>query len=141
MRRPTRTLTAAAAAIIGLAALTGCGDTDEPTADEAPSDDGGSGAPDGDSVDCEAQPGDTITVEIPEFSFAPDPVEIGACDSVVWENTHDQSHTSTGNGDKTWSTDNVAAGESSEPVLFEEAGSYAYICALHPFMKGTVEVA
>ncbi|MGH9275553.1 MAG: plastocyanin/azurin family copper-binding protein [Acidimicrobiales bacterium] len=128
MRRPTRALTLLGLAAIGMASLAGCGDTtaDEPTAGPA---------------DCAAGAGETVTVEIPEFMFEPTPVDIEACDSVVWKNTHDQAHTSTGKGDKAWSTGNIAAGSESDPVLFEEPGSFAYICALHPFMEGTVEVA
>lgn len=127
VRRPTLIL---GSALLALAALSGCGDTDEPTTEaSAPA----GGEPSG---SCE-----TVTVEIPEFAFAPDPIEIAACDSVVWENTHSQAHTSTGKGDQVWNTGNVAAGEASEAVLFEEAGSFAYICALHPFMTGTVEVS
>ena len=86
-------------------------------------------------------PGTTVTVEIPEFAFSPTPVQVKACDSVVWENTHTQAHTSTGKGDKAWSTGNIADGATSDPVLFDQTGSFAYICALHPFMKGTVEVS
>lgn len=111
-----------------LIAVAGCGDT---TADETAAD-GGSCGPDD---------GTTVTVEIPEFTFEPTPIEIDACDSVVWANTHDQPHTSTGKGDKAWSTDNIAPGSESDPVLFDEAGTFAYICALHPFMQGTVAVA
>ncbi len=81
-----------------------------------------------------------VTVEIGDFRFEPTPVEIGACDSVVWTNAHDQAHTSTGNGTVTWSTGDLAPGATSEPVLFEEAGEHTYICALHPFMQGVVTV-
>jgi plastocyanin len=125
MRRSTAFLTSLAA--LATVALAGCGDT---TADDdaAPA----SGEADG----CE-----TVTVEIPEFAFAPDPVEVSACDSVVWENTHTQAHTSTGNGDQQWSTGNLAAGATSDPVTFEEPGEHTYICALHPFMTGTVLVS
>ena len=125
MRRSTALLASLAA--LGAAVLAGCGDT---TADE----DAGSAS--GGAAECE-----TVTVEIPEFAFAPDPVEISACDSVVWENTHTQAHTSTGNGDQQWSTGNIAAGATSDPVTFEEPGELTYICALHPFMTGTVLVS
>lgn len=91
-------------------------------------------------VDCAEAPGDTITVTIPEFAFDPDPVAVGQCDSVVWTNAHGQAHTSTGTGDQDWSTGNIQAGDSSEPVVFGSAGTFSYICALHPFMQGTVEV-
>jgi plastocyanin len=127
MRRHVRVLTLLGVTAIGLTAFAGCGDT---TADEPAA-----------SAECAPGAGATVTVEIPEFMFEPTPVQINACDSVVWKNTHDQAHTSTGKGDKAWSTGNITAGTESDPVLFEETGSFAYICALHPFMKGTVEVA
>lgn len=132
MRRPTHLVTTAAIALIGLAGLAGCGNTtpNKPAAS-------GSGA----AVDCAAHPGKTVNVEIPEFKFAPNPVQIAACDSVVWKNSADQAHTSTGKGAQAWSTGNITPGSTSEPVLFADAGSFAYICALHPFMKGTVEVS
>jgi plastocyanin len=82
----------------------------------------------------------TVTVQIPGFEFEPDPIRIGVGDSVVWENVHDQPHTATGDGGLRFSTGNLAAGESSDPVAFDEAGTFTYLCALHPFMTGTVEV-
>ena len=128
MFRPTRTLLVALTLVAGLSA---CGDTTsdpESASAEAP---GG----------CADGAGETVTVEIPDFAFEPTPVEIERCDEIVWRNTHDQAHTSTGNGDVSWSTGNIAPGDESAPVVFEEAGERTYVCALHPFMKGTVEVS
>jgi plastocyanin len=125
LRRATRSAALLVLAVAGTAALAGCGDT---TADD-------------EAAGCNPGDGETVTVEIPEFSFDPNPVRIAACDAVVWENTHTQAHTSTGQGDLQWSTGNLAPGESSEPVRFDEAGELTYICALHPFMEGVVEVA
>jgi len=84
---------------------------------------------------------ETVTVQIGEFRFDPTPLAIGACDSVVWNNAHNQAHTSTGNGAMTWGTGNVEPGATSAAVAFNAAGSFAYICALHPFMKGEVQVS
>lgn len=128
MRRPTPLRTVAVGALIALGGVAGCGDTtsDEPAAA---------------ATGCTAGDGATVTVAIPEFRFEPEPVRIGVCDSVVWDNAHDQPHTSTGRGDQAWSTGNLAPGSVSEPVRFEAAGSFTYICALHPFMEGTVEVS
>lgn len=108
---------------IALTALAGCGDT---TADEPAA--------------CTAAEGETVTVEIGDFVFDPTPVEVARCDSVVWTNVHDQAHTSTGKGDQTWSTGNLQPGDDSEPVRFEDVGDFTYICALHPFMEGLVQV-
>jgi plastocyanin len=128
MFRPTRTLFVALTLVAGLSA---CGDTTgdpESASAEAP------GA-------CAEGAGATVTVEIPDFTFEPTPIEIESCDQIVWRNTHDQAHTSTGNGDVSWSTGNIAPGDESAPVEFEGAGERTYMCALHPFMKGTVEVS
>jgi len=130
MVRPPRTFVAVVAAV-GLLGLAACGDT---TADTADAD------ADAPAVDCAATPGETVTVDIGDFVFDPTPVRVSACDSVVWTNVHTQAHTSTGQGDKAWSSGNIQPDEPSEPVLFEAPGEFAYICALHPFMEGTVEV-
>ena len=141
MLRTTRVLTASLA-LVALVGLTACGgsgddessDTTNAADTTAPADTGGTPA------DC-ADPGETVTVEIPEFNFEPTPVEIAACDEVVWQNTHNQAHTSTSNGDLSWSTGNIKPDATSDPVAFDTPGTYEYQCALHPFMKGTVEVS
>jgi plastocyanin len=83
----------------------------------------------------------TVTVEIPEFRFDPPTLRIRAGTAVVWRNTHNQAHTSTGAGEMRWNTGNVAPGAASAPVAFPTPGTFPYFCALHPFMKGTVEVS
>lgn len=98
-------------------------------------DDGG-----GEAADTATGSGETVTVDIGDFVFDPTPVTISVGQSVVWENVHDQAHTSSGNGDQTWDSGPLAPGESSEPVTFDEAGTFTYLCGLHPFMEGTVEV-
>ena len=108
----------------------GCGDTTED--DESASEP--AGQPEQAACD------EPVAVAIPEFSFDPDPVSVAAGCEVVWENTHDQPHTSTGDGEQTWKTGNVAPGDTSDPVAFPDAGEFTYLCSLHPFMKGTVVV-
>jgi plastocyanin len=139
-RHPT--LLVAAVALAGIGLLGACGDDDDAststTIADAPDDMGGGT---GEPVDCDGATGETVTVEIPDFEFSPTPVEVSACDEVVWSNTHTQAHTATGNGDFDFSTGNIAADGESEPVVFDATGSFTYICALHPFMTGTVEVS
>jgi plastocyanin len=137
-----RTRTALIGTLLLAGVLAGCGDdepetaavADDPSTETtaAPADEMGGPA---------AAEGDTVTVEIGDFQYDPTPVEVTVGQSVVWENVHTQAHTSTGTGDQRWDTQNIAPGESSEPVVFEDAGTYTYICALHPFMEGTVEVS
>ena len=109
--------------LVVVLALTACGDDDGAEGET------GTGA------------GEPVVVAIGDFVFDPTPVEVEVGSSVVWENTHDQPHTSSGTGDQRWDTRNVAPGDRSGPVTFDEAGTYTYICGLHPFMEGTVEVS
>lgn len=113
-------------AVVGLAA---CGDA---TGDAAPA---------GGAVDCDGRAGSTVTVDIGDFVFQPETISVRTCDSIVWRNTHDQAHTSTGNGESVWSTGNIAPGAESDPILFDTPGRLTYICALHPFMTGVAEVS
>lgn len=129
MARSHRSVAVALAAA-GILTSAACGDTGEET-----------GAAVAEGTDCGSDPGQTVTVEIPEFAFDPDPVSVDRCDSIVWVNAHTQPHTSTGEGGDAWSTGSIAPGEASDPVRFDEAGTRTYICALHPFMTGTVEVS
>jgi plastocyanin len=137
MRHTTRTL-AAALALVGLAGLSACGGGSKDDSSAAKDD---TSTTAGATADCTASPGTTVTVEIGDFKFDPTPVKVKTCDSVVWKNVHTQAHTSSGDGDKSWNTGNIQAGESSKAILFDEAGTLSYKCALHPFMKGVVEVS
>jgi plastocyanin len=117
-----RSLLASVALALGVVALGACG--------------GGEPTPTAGSTGCR-----TITVSIGDFKFEPTPVKVHPCDSVVWKNTHDQAHTSTGSGATSWNTGNIAPGTTSKATRFNHAGTFAYVCALHPFMHGEVDVA
>lgn len=134
MRRSSRAAVAALA-LVGALGLAACGDSSD---DAAPKTDPSTAA---EQKDCATTPGTTVTVEIGTFVFDPTPVEVAACDQVVWHNGHDQDHTSSGNGAQTWNTQGIAPGATSAPVTFASAGSFTYICAFHPTMQGTVEVS
>lgn len=142
MLPPKRLLAIALA--LSTVALTACGDDDDdgggPAPEVAAPEDTVAAGATGEPVDC-ATPGETVTVDIGDFEFLPERVQVAACDEIVWNNTHTQPHTSTGNGDASWSTGNIAAAVESDPIAFDTPGEFAYMCALHPFMKGVVEVS
>jgi plastocyanin len=142
MTRPTLRR-CAAVAVASLALLGACSDDDgnEAAAPDTTSAPEATEADPPSPVDCDGATGETVTVDIPDFEFAPTPVEVSACDEVVWSNSHNQAHTATSNGAFTFSTGNIAADGESEPVVFDATGSFTYICSLHPFMTGTVEVS
>ena len=77
------------------------------------------------------------TVEIVDFVFVPSTTTIEVGDSVTWSNRDSAPHDATGDG---WSTPLLVQGESAS-VTFEAAGTFGYICSVHPDMTGSVTVA
>jgi plastocyanin len=75
-------------------------------------------------------------VTISGFAYSPDPVTINVGDTVTWTNDDAQAHTATGNG---WNTGDLGNGESGS-VTFQAAGTFEYMCGIHPAMRGTVVV-
>jgi plastocyanin len=76
------------------------------------------------------------TVTIAEFTFSPGSVTVNVGDRVTWTNNDAVAHTATGSG---FNTGNIAGG-ASKSVTFQSAGTFDYICAVHPTMTGTVLV-
>ena len=77
-------------------------------------------------------------VSIDNFTFAPAKLTVAKGTEVTWTNHDDIPHTivMTGSGvrSKTLDTDK------SFSYTFDKAGNFAYICGLHPHMKGSVVV-
>jgi plastocyanin len=78
------------------------------------------------------------SVTIAGFAFAPATVTIQVGDSVTWTNEDSTPHTATA-GDGSFDTGQLANGD-SEAVTFDTAGTFAYVCSIHPQMTGTVVV-
>lgn len=75
-------------------------------------------------------------VAISGFSYSPSTVTINVGDTVTWTNSDAQAHTATGTG---WNTGDLGNGDSGS-ITFAAAGSFDYICGIHPAMRGTVAV-
>jgi plastocyanin len=80
-------------------------------------------------------PGDTIS----DFKFSPATITIHVGDTITWTNNGPAPHTATAN-DHSFDTGTLNKGQSASHT-FTTAGTFAYICAIHPFMHGTVVVA
>ena len=78
-----------------------------------------------------------VTVDIADFKFKPIDVTLKAGGKVTWVNRDASPHTATQAGG--FDTGTLPKG-ASKTETFAKPGTYAYICALHPFMKGTVIV-
>ena len=71
------------------------------------------------------------------FRFSPNTVTVNVGDSVTWTNRDEEAHTATSGS--AWSTGDIAGGQ-SKSLTFRTAGTYDYICAIHPTMTGTLVV-
>ena len=84
-----------------------------------------------------AGPGEVI---ISDFSFGPAALKVAAGQRVTWTNADDTPHQISVVGAKGQRSELMLKGQAAA-LQFDEAGNIAYICGLHPGMKGTIEVA
>ena len=85
-----------------------------------------------------AKPSGSVTVDIKEFKYVPVRVEVARGGRIRWTNSDAAAHTSTAD-DRSFDTQTVSRGKSAM-VSFSRAGTFAYHCDFHPFMKATVVV-
>ncbi len=78
------------------------------------------------------------TVTIPGLRFDPARLSVLVGDTVTWENEDTQFHTATSD-DGSFDSDLLGPGESFSQA-FSVPGSYRYVCAIHSFMRGEIDV-
>jgi plastocyanin len=83
--------------------------------------------------------GKTVTVDISMFAFRPSTVTVTPGTTVAWTNQDSTAHTATANNGTTFDTGSIQHGQ-TKTFTFTKPGTYAYRCAIHPFMNGTVIV-
>ncbi|MET0703510.1 MAG: cupredoxin family copper-binding protein, partial [Mycobacterium sp.] len=78
------------------------------------------------------------TVDINNFAFAPATLTVPVGATVTWTNRDEEPHTVVaGNG--SFRSPGMGTG-ATYSFTFTNAGSFDYICSIHPFMHGTVVV-
>ena len=80
----------------------------------------------------------STTVTIKDFEFSPAQITVNVGDTVTWNNAGPTAHSATASGGS-FDTGIFGKGQSRSHT-FNDAGTFAYICTPHPFMKGTVTV-
>ena len=78
-------------------------------------------------------------VNIKNFAFTPATVSVHVGDTITWSNNDIAPHTATAS-DGSFNTGTINQGKSASHT-FSKAGTFAYICSIHPNMHGTVVVA
>jgi plastocyanin len=70
------------------------------------------------------------------YRFSPSSISVGTGDTVTWTNNGAEPHDVTGDG---LSSGTLDPGQGYSHT-FSSAGTFSYICSIHPFMKGSVTV-
>jgi plastocyanin len=103
-------------------------------------DDGGdSGSPDTKEQPAPAAEGGSAEVSMKDIKFNPSEVTVKAGDTVTWTNDDGVGHDVTGDSFKSGDPGALENGDTFEHT-FDKAGSFDYVCTVHPGMKGTVKV-
>jgi plastocyanin len=77
-------------------------------------------------------------VSIVDFAFSQPTVTIHVGDTVIWTNNGQATHTTTSDT-SIWDSGDMASSATFQQT-FNQAGTFPYHCARHPFMQGTVVV-
>jgi plastocyanin len=78
------------------------------------------------------------TVDIRSFKYKPVTIAVRKGGRVRWTNSDAAAHTATAD-DRSFDTQTIDKG-AARMVTFTTAGTFAYHCDFHPFMKATVVV-
>ena len=82
--------------------------------------------------------GTAITIK--SFAFSPTPMKVAAGASVTVKNADGTTHTLTSDDKTSFDIGRTDGGASKTFTAPSKAGSYAYHCAIHDYMKGTLVV-
>jgi len=143
-----RTLTSASIGLLLILALAACGGSGGPAGEVSPpagepSPTVGEASPtagEGTTAACEVvDEAGTVQAQASDFTFSPDPVAVTVGTAVTWTNGDPAPHTVTLD-DGSCDTGRFGQGESAT-IRFNAPGTYTYFCAVHPSMRGTVEVS
>jgi amicyanin len=82
----------------------------------------------------------THSVDIKEFAFGPQSITVKVGTTVTWTNDDQDPHTVTSqNSDGPLKSSTLSNGDTYR-FTFTKAGTFDYLCTIHPFMTGTVVV-
>jgi plastocyanin len=98
---------------------------------------GGSGSPA--TPAASDAPSGSNAVIIDNFAFAPASLTIPVGSTVTWTNKDEEPHTVVSSDGTTFHSPGMGTG-GTYSFTFPNAGTFTYICSIHPMMHGTVVV-
>jgi plastocyanin len=78
-------------------------------------------------------------VAIADYKYEPADLTVAAGTTIEFTNQDSTPHTATSKQSGVFETDSIDTGKTAT-VKLDKPGTYAYYCAFHPFMKGTITV-
>lgn len=78
-------------------------------------------------------------VDIKNFAFVPAQLTVTVGTRVVWTNRDDEAHL-VASSDGAFKASPAMDTDDTFAMVFDKPGTYAYFCAIHPMMRGTVVV-
>jgi plastocyanin len=90
------------------------------------------------SITAPAAPASGNQVTIDDFAFAPATLTVSAGTTVTWINRDEEPHTVVAS-DGSFHSPGMGTGASFAHT-FATAGTFDYVCSIHPMMRGTVVV-
>lgn len=124
--------TALAVLALSLVALTGCGGGG---ADSTSSASGSETS----AASSSSAGGGASAVTIADYKYGPPSLSVAAGTTVKFTNQDSTPHTATSKQSGAFETGSIDTGKSAT-ITLDKPGTYAYFCAFHPFMKGTITV-
>lgn len=82
----------------------------------------------------------STAVAIQGFAFGPEQLTVPVGATVTWTNMDGQAHTVSGRDRAAMPDSGSIAGGATYENTFTTAGTFEYVCGLHPFMVGSVVV-
>ena len=123
--------------------VAGCGGDDEESGgDEAqtteqPAEDSGGAEKEKEKEKAKADGGTEVSME--GIKFVPDSVSVSVGDAVTWTNDDTVGHDVTGDDFKSGDAGAMQNGDTFVQT-FDKAGTFNYVCTVHPGMEGSVTV-
>jgi plastocyanin len=138
--RASRSFLLCAALLIGGLGVACSDDGDDAVDTEDTSTDESTSTTGADAATGEPAEGDQ-RVAIANYEFDPDALTVKVGTKVTWTNADGFDHTATSDDDAPAVFDTGELGtDAAGEFTFTEPGTYAYHCAIHDYMKGTVDV-
>ncbi|NUR26546.1 MAG: amidase [Catenulispora sp.] len=92
------------------------------------------------SMSAPAAPVSGDTVAITGFAFSPSALTVKAGTTVTWTNKDSDAHTVTSQGSGGPLQSKALGTGETYTYTFTTAGTFSYLCTIHPFMTATVTV-